>query len=189
MFQGHHQALLHLWQQGLADAVFLQELKCLQMWSREQGWSWRWDLCDGFFLEAGKQNPSTRAALNDCRVSCEKQCFFWTLSCLMKQNRGEAFQILFFKSSAGSSYNKSFSTPVSTRILLFILPSLGTDQIFNKAEEYMLLKVNDKMLYFRYILKVLPKGEFFLICHNLLITSLQIPGKEEGKVVIFCLDH
>lgn len=48
----------------------------------------------------------------------------------------------------------------------------------------MLLKVNDKMLYLRYILKFLPKGEFFLICHNLLI-----PGKEEGKVMIFCLDH
>lgn len=113
------------------------ELKCLQMWSQEQGWS-RWDLCDGFFLEAGKQNPFTRAALNDCRVSCEKQCFFWTLSCLMKQNRGEAFQILFFKSSAGSSYNKSFSTPISTRILLLsFLPSLGTDQTFNKTKIYV----------------------------------------------------
>lgn len=110
---------------------------CLQMWSQEQGWS-RWDLCDGFFLEAGKQNPFTRAALNDCRVSCEKQCFFWTLSCLMKQNRGEAFQILFFKSSAGSSYNKSFSTPISTRILLLsFLPSLGTDQTFNKTKIYV----------------------------------------------------
>lgn len=107
----------------------------------------------------------------------------------MKQNRGEAFQILSFKSSAGSSYNKSFSTPISTRILLFIFPSLVIDQTFNKAEKYMLLKVSDKMLYFSYILKFLPKGEFFLICHNLLITSIQIPGKEEGKVVIFCLDH
>lgn len=107
----------------------------------------------------------------------------------MKQNRGEAFQILFFKSSAGSSYNKSFSTLISIRILLFILPSLRTDQTFNKAEKYMLLKVNDKMLCFRYILKFLPRSEFFFICHNLLITFLQIPGEEEGKVVIFCLDH
>lgn len=91
----------------------------------------------------------------------------------MKQNRGEPFQILFFKSSAGSSYNKSFSTLISIRIRLFILPSLRTDQTFNKAEKYMLLKVNDKMLCFRYILKFLPKSEFFFICNKLLITFLQ----------------